>query len=94
VCIGNANPVGVLGGDLGISESGSVRATIIGSTAKCTVNVAYSWPLTSPPDRVALSYVLNYAVEGGENRSSSRILTSIPVPVNGSTVHVPITATI
>jgi hypothetical protein len=95
MCTGNAKPVGFLG-DLGISESGSVKATVIGSTAKCTVNVAYSWPLTSPPDSVALSYVLNYVinVEGGESRSSSQSLTNIPVPANSSTTQVAITTTI
>jgi hypothetical protein len=96
LCTATASPIGDTSG-ISISESGTVKATITGSTAKCTVNMAYSWPLANPTtDNVFLNYDIN-AEQGtatSESRLSTQSLPTIKVPVSGTTTTKTITATI
>ncbi len=56
LCSANADTFETTG--LSAEESASVKATVTGSTAKCTVTIPYSWPLKSASsDTVSLSYL-------------------------------------
>jgi len=80
-----------------LDESASVKATVSGSTATCTVTIPYSWTLTTPTtDMVSLSYTI-YATSstGQPTRTSSQTpLATIKVPTSGATTTETIKATI
>jgi hypothetical protein len=74
-----------------IIETSTAKATVSGSTAKCTVNIPYSWPLASPStDTIGLSYGIG--VTG--TRITSKTLPRIKVPANGAITTEAISATI
>jgi hypothetical protein len=76
-------------------ESGSVKATISGSTAKCTVTIPYSWPLKSASsDMISMSYSVEATGTSLATRLSSQSLPSIKVPPNGTTTTETIASTI
>jgi hypothetical protein len=81
-------------------ESASVKATVTGSTAKCTVTIPYSWPLkTASADSVTLNYfvdaVSTSTTTGGQpTRLSSQSLPTIKVPKTGATTTTAIASTI
>ena len=82
-----------------IDETASVKATVSGSTASCTVNIPYSWTLkTGTTDTVLLSYVVSAvgpSASGGlPTRTSSQGIANIKVPANGSTTTETIASTI
>jgi hypothetical protein len=82
-----------------ISETASVKATVSGSTASCTVNIPYSWTLkTGSTDTVSLSYVVSAvgpSASGGlPTRTSSQGIANIKVPANGSTTTETVASTI
>ena len=84
---------------LSINESASVKATVTGSTASCTVTIPYSWPLTSAStDMVMLNYEVlaaGGASTGGQpTRNSGQSLPSIKVPLTGATTTQTIASTI
>lgn len=79
-------------------ESATVTATRHGSTATCTVTMAYSWPLSTPTSDLVN---LGYSITAGASTSSvalSRVSThtigTIKVPGIGSTTDETILATI
>jgi hypothetical protein len=77
------------------SESGSVKATVSGSTAKCTVTIPYSWPLkAASSDTITLSYAVEASGASLASRVSSQSLPSIKVPANGTTTTETIASTI
>jgi hypothetical protein len=77
------------------TESGSVKATISGSTAKCTVTIPYSWPLKSASsDMISMSYAVEASGTSLATRTSSQSLPSIKVPPNGTTTTETIASTI
>ena len=85
-----------------IEEIASVKATVNGSTATCTVTLPYSWYLSSPStDTVELSYNLQILSSttstAGTVRYSSQFVPgagSIKVPASGSTTTYTISATL
>ena len=82
-----------------ISETASVIATRSGSTATCTVNIPYSWNLSSAStDKVSLAYQIIGGVPSTTvplaTRTSGQSLKTISVPANGATTNEAITATI
>jgi hypothetical protein len=85
---------------LSATESASVKATVSGSAAKCTVTIPYSWPLKTPAsDSVTLSYsveaVNTSTTTGGQpTRSSFQSLPTIKVPASGATTTETIASTI
>ena len=98
VCNASASPFGDTSG-LSISESASVKATVIGSTATCTVTIPYSWPLKSAStDTVFLDYDVEATggttTLGQPTRLSSQSLSSIKVPLSGATTTETIASTI
>jgi len=81
-------------------ETAAVAATRNGSTATCTVQIPYSWPLTTPTtDMVSLDvsvsapsvFTINSALP---IRSHTRTLNSIKVPLNGATTTTNVAITI
>jgi hypothetical protein len=82
-----------------IIEQAGALATRSGSTATCTVNIPYSWNLSSgSTDKVSLTYTIQAPVEAAAaasfpNRYSNQGLGSISVPANGTTTTETITAT-
>ena len=83
-----------------ISEAAVALATRSGSTATCTVNIPYSWNLTTAStDTVTLGYSIIAPIEVAvvtgalPSRTSSANLASIKVPANGATTTETITAT-
>jgi hypothetical protein len=80
---------------LEVTESASVKATVTGSTAKCTVTIPYSWPLTTASsDTISLSYAIEASTTGLATRTGTRTLPTIKVPPNGTTTTETISATI
>lgn len=82
-----------------ITETASVTATRSGSTATCTVNIPYSWNLSSAStDKVSLSYQIIGGVPTATiplaTRTSGQSLKQIAVPANGAITTETITATI
>ena len=86
-----------------IEESKSMKATVSGSTATCTVSLPYSWYLSSPStDTVSLNYQLSIVSstavnELGVARTSYQYVPgagSIKVPSSGTTTTYTISATI
>jgi hypothetical protein len=81
-------------------ESASVKATVTGSTAKCTVTIPYSWPLkTASADTVSFIYSVSAfsgstTTTGEVSRISSQNLPTIKVPKTGATTTTPIASTI
>jgi hypothetical protein len=76
-------------------ESASVKATVSGSTAKCTVTIPYSWPLKSASsDTISMSYSVEASGTSLATRTSSQSLPSIKVPPNGTTTTETIASTI
>jgi hypothetical protein len=81
------------------TETASVKATVTGSTGKCTVTIPYSWPLkTAASDTVTLNYTVNAvppAASAGEiARGSFQSLPTIKVPATGATTTETISSTI
>jgi hypothetical protein len=81
------------------SESASVKATVTGSTAKCTVTIPYSWPLKSATtDTVSLDYsvsaVASTTTSAEPVRISGQNLPTIKVPKTGATTTQTIASTI
>jgi hypothetical protein len=97
VCVVDASVFESTG--LRVTESASVKATVSGTSATCTVTIPYSWPLTSASTDTVM---LDYAVEavgpsttfGQPTRLSSQSLPSIKVPLSGATTTKPIASTI
>ncbi len=86
-----------------ISDSAGVKATVSGSTAKCSVKLPYSWYLSTPSsDTANLTYYLyieNASANNGtgEARSSSQYVPgagAIKVPANNATTTYSIAATL
>ncbi len=85
-----------------ITEEASVKATVKGSTATCTVKIPYSWPLESgPDDSVSFNYGISIiptsvTSESGlvQTRRSSQELAPTAVPKSGTTTTKTIDATI
>jgi hypothetical protein len=101
VCSASASTTDISGEVIGVSvsESASVKATVTGSTAQCTVTIPYSWPLKfASTDTV----MLNYSVDatggsttfGQPTRYSFQTLPTIPVPKTGATTTETIASTI
>jgi hypothetical protein len=82
------------------NETASVKATVTGSTAKCSVTIPYSWPLkTASTDTVSLNYIVeavntSTTAAGELARSSSQNLPTIKVPKTGATTTETIASTI
>ena len=86
-----------------IYESATVKATVSGSTATCSVKLPYSWYLTnSATDTAELTYYL-YIVNSsatssiGEARTSSQYVPgagAIKIPANNATTTYTIAATL
>jgi hypothetical protein len=81
------------------TEEASVKATVTGSTAKCTVTIPYSWNLKTPSaDNVTLSYSVEALAASTSaatlNRLSSQNLPTIKVPATGATTTTAIASTI
>jgi hypothetical protein len=64
---------------LGLVETKSVSAPVSGSTAICRTGVRYRWTLASPTSKMTIAYTLS-----GPQQYSSGIITTIPMPANGS----------
>lgn len=77
---------GVFGAD-SWEESGTVQASVSGSTATCTPTVDYSWLLNdAADDQIGLSFSISASTGSGEGRNSEDpTLATIPVPVTGHT---------
>jgi hypothetical protein len=82
---------------LHIEEEAQVIATRSGSKATCTVNIPYSWPLTTASqDMVGLGFSVSAANATAAvlGRLTNQSLPSIKVPSSGSTTTRSISATI
>ena len=80
-----------------IEEEAQVIATRSGSKATCTVNIPYSWPLTTASqDMVGLGFSVSAtnATAAVLGRLTNQSLPSIKVPSSGSTTTRSISATI
>jgi hypothetical protein len=82
-----------------VTESATVKATVTGSTATCTVTIPYSWPLkTASTDTVSLNFevlaVGGTSTGGQPTRNSSQSLPTIKVPANGATTTETLASTI
>ena len=80
-------------------EEASVKATVTGSTAKCTVTIPYSWNLKTPSaDTVTLGYTVEALAASTSaatlNRLSLQSLPAIKVPATGATTTTAIASTI
>jgi hypothetical protein len=77
---------GVFGAD-SWEESGTVQASVSGSTATCTPTVDYSWLLNdAADDQIGLYFSISATTGSGEGRiSSDPALATIPVPATGHT---------
>jgi len=97
----------VFDGTNSINEKGGAVATVTGSTAKCTVTIPYSWPLsTASTDKISLSYVIDAlqsfeipgssasSVQVAPVREASQNIGSINVPATGTTTNETVNATI
>jgi hypothetical protein len=81
---------------LSMDDSMTVAATGTGSSRTCTLNMFYSWPLSSPSsDTVTLSYVISAVGTGSGtlDRTSTQTLPSIKGAPSGTTTKT-VTATI
>jgi hypothetical protein len=84
-----------------LHEQGASQATVSGSTATCTVTIPYSWTLGSPTtDTVALYYSIGEynptapAAAYDDRYSNHDVNGSLPMPANGNTTNISISATI
>ena len=80
------------------SEIAAVTATRSGGTATCTVNIPYSWPLTTASkDIVNLGFSISAGTAGSTAtayRISTQTAGTIPVPATGSTTSMSFSPTI
>ena len=97
-CVVNASTADAASGNF-VQEEAAALATRSGSTATCTVNIPYSWNLSSASiDKVTLTYSIEAPVEATATtafpqRMSTQSLATIAVPTSGTTTTETVTAT-